>query len=67
MSVFFWTDGHLGWGFFSLLVFTALWCLVADLFWRAKNIRFARFLSMAVAAWAAGSALIVLGCWLAYL
>jgi hypothetical protein len=64
MNVFFWADGRLGWGFFSLLVFTGLCCLVADLLWRARNIRFTRFLGMAIAAWATGSVLIVFGSWL---
>lgn len=59
MSEFFWVSPHLGWGIFSLLVFTALWLLLTDLVWRLKDIRARRLLAMMAAGWAVGAALIV--------
>ena len=60
MHDFFWSSGHLGWGFFALLVFTALLLLLGDLYWRLRNIRIGRLLAALVSAWLVGAALIVL-------
>lgn len=61
MSHFFWSSGHLGWGIFALIVFSGLWCLLADLIWRLVATR-ARVLAFALSVgWVAGVALILLG------
>lgn len=59
MSNFFWTGEHLGWGIFCLIVFTELWCLLADLVWRLKNVRFRRFIAAASLGWLIAAGLIV--------
>jgi hypothetical protein len=61
MKDFFWASGHLGWGIFSLAVFTVLWWLLADLVWRVKNVRISRLAIMMSAGWILGAGLIVLG------
>lgn len=65
MSSFLWTEGHLGWGIFSLIVFTVLWGLLADLVWRMKSTRFLRFSVAMAAGWVVGAGLIVAVFWLA--
>lgn len=64
MNGFFWSSGHLGWGIFSLIMFTALWWLLGDLVWRLKKIGVGRFLSAMSVGWLVGTTLIVLGFWL---
>jgi len=61
MNGFFWTCGHLGWGIFALAVFTGLWWLLTDLYWRLKSIGFRRLLVMMAAGWIIGVGLILLG------
>jgi hypothetical protein len=65
MNGFLWSSGHLGWGVFSLLVFTVLWWLFADLAWRLKKVRLGWFVGVMAAAWAIVASLIVAGFWLA--
>ncbi len=65
MSSFLWSGGHFGWGIFSLIVFTALWSLLADLVWRMKSSRFLRFFGLMATGWVVGAALIVAVFWLA--
>jgi hypothetical protein len=60
MSGFFWTSGHLGWGIFALLVFTVLWWVAVDLYWRLNRFRLVRFLVPAVTSWALGAGIVVL-------
>lgn len=60
MSGFFWASGHLGWGIFAVLVFTVLWWVAMDLYWRLNRFRIARLLGPAVASWALGGAIVVL-------
>lgn len=64
MRDFFWASGHLGWGVFSLAVFTILWWLVADFVWRLKNVRINRLVIIMFAGWIFGAGLIVLGIYL---
>lgn len=64
MSGFFWTSGHLGWGMFALVVFTALWVLAGDAWWRLKATRAGTLAVMLGGGWLVGAALIVLGCWI---
>lgn len=59
MSSFFWVSGHLGWAFFALVVFTALWWLLTDLVWRLKNVRIYRLLVVMACGWIAGAGLIL--------
>lgn len=60
MSHFLWASGHLGWGIFAVVVFTGLWLVATDLYWRTKSVRFVRLLVTTVVAWVAGVAIIVL-------
>lgn len=61
MNEFFWTSGHLGWGFFALVVFTALWGLLSDLAWRLRNVRIGQLAVAMSIGWVAGVGLILLG------
>ena len=61
MRDFFWASGHLGWGIFSLAVFTMLWWLLADLVWRLKTVRIKRLAIIMSAGWIIGAGLIVFG------
>lgn len=60
MSDFLWSSGHLGWGVFALAVFTALWWLLGDLYWRLANIRIAWFVATMAGGWVIGAGLIAL-------
>ena len=60
MHDFFWTSGHLGWGFFALAVFSGLLLLLGDLYWRLQSTRIGRLLAALATAWAAGAGLILL-------
>lgn len=60
MSGFFWTSGHFGWGFFSLLVFSGAWLLLTDLVWRLKRIAARRLLAVMAAGWGAGAVLVAI-------
>lgn len=65
MNGFLWSAGHLGWGLFALLVFSALWCLLADFIWRVASTRAVRFAAAMGGGWIVGAVLIALGFWLA--
>lgn len=65
MTAFFWSAGHLGWGFFALLVFSGLWWLAYDLVWRLRDMPGARLATRMGAGWIVGVALILLVSWLA--
>lgn len=65
MNGFLWASGHLGWGIFAVAVFTGLWVLLVDLFWRLKNTRMASLVGMTATGWVVGSGLIVLVFYLA--
>lgn len=60
MSAFFWASGHLGWGFFAVLVFSGVWLLVVDYAWRLKNVAIRKLLAVMGGCWLLGVALIVL-------
>lgn len=60
MNGFFWTSGHLGWDIFAAAVFTGLWILLADIYWRLRRTRMARLLVMVASSWLVGIGLIVL-------
>lgn len=59
MNEFIWTSGHLGWGIFALVVFTGLWVLGTDLYWRLKKIKTARLLMTMATGWIIGVGLIL--------
>lgn len=61
MSGFFWQGGHIGWGIFAVAVFTCLWWLAGDLYWRLRSTRAARMLAGLGVGWLVGAGLIVLG------
>lgn len=61
MNGFLWSSGHLGWGIFALAVFTGLWWLLSDLYWRLQSIRISRLLVMLATGWTIGVGLILLG------
>ncbi|MGH8145773.1 MAG: hypothetical protein ACREPY_05525 [Rhodanobacteraceae bacterium] len=65
MNDFLWVSGHLGWGIFAVAVFTGLWMLLTDLYWRLQSTRIARLLVTMGAGWVIGVGLIVLGFFLA--
>jgi hypothetical protein len=61
MNDFLWSSGHLGWGVFALAVFTSLWWLLSDLYWRLQSIRIGRLLVALTTGWVIGVGLILLG------
>jgi hypothetical protein len=65
MSGFLWASGHLGWGIFAAAVFTGLWVLLIDVYWRLKSTRMASLVGMAALGWVVGVGAIVLVFYLA--
>lgn len=65
MNGFFWSSGHLGWGFYALVIFTGIWVLAVDVYFRLKNTRATSLVAASATCWAIGAGLIVLGFWLA--
>jgi hypothetical protein len=65
MNAFFWESGHLGWGVFTLAVFSGAWVLAVDLYWRLKTTRVTSLVAASATGWPIGAGLIVLGFWLA--
>lgn len=63
MSELLWRSGHLGWGLFSLLVFSGAWLLLADMVWRLKRIAIRRLLAIMATAWVVGAALVLALVW----
>lgn len=64
MKGLLWISGHLGWGIFTLAMFTLLWWLLSDLVWRLKSVRIGSLLIVMFAGWVIGVALILLGFYL---
>lgn len=60
MNGFLWASGHLGWGIFSVAVFTGLWVLLADVSWRLWNVRIGWLATVLSLGWLVGVGLIVL-------
>ncbi|HJW05059.1 MAG TPA: hypothetical protein VJ527_01075 [Rhodanobacter sp.] len=61
MNDFLWSSGHLGWGAFAIAVFTGLWWLLGDLYWRLHSVRIGRLLVGLATGWTVGAGLILLG------
>lgn len=51
---FFWSDGHIGWPLFGIVLFTVLALLVTDVVWRLVRISFRRLLICAGVIWILG-------------
>lgn len=59
----FWTNGHIGWPFFSFVAYTLVIFLVADLAWRLLVVS-TRWLAAVIALiWLVGATAIWLGWW----
>lgn len=61
MNDFFWSSGHLGWGIFALLSFSALWWLLCDLVWRSTSLKIGPLAAAMLGGWMMGGGLILLG------
>ena len=61
MTSFFWSSGHIGWPFFSIVVFSVLCLLATDVVWRVISTSSRKLLATGAMIWALGvTALIVL-------
>lgn len=58
---FFWSEGHIGWPLFSIVVFTILCLVVTDVVWRVVRMSFRNLLICAVLVWIVGMVVLV-GC-----
>jgi hypothetical protein len=58
MSELFWMNGHLGWRFFTLLIFTGCWVLLSDLVWRSMAVSIGRLAVILSIGWLMGIGLI---------
>lgn len=58
---FFWTSGHFGWAFFSLIAFTGLWCLMIDIVWRVTHVTVRRLAFLSLVGWAVAASAILWG------
>jgi len=65
MNAFWWASGHLGWGVFTLIVFTAIWGLFFDFCWRLLAIRIGRLLALMAIGWMLGIGCIVFSFYMA--
>lgn len=60
MSGFIWSSGHLGWGFFLLLVYSAACVIAGDLAWRLVTINARKLVPILGVCWLVGVGLILL-------
>lgn len=60
MTSIFWSQGHLGWSFFGVLVYSALCLLAGDIFWRTTEAPFRKISAVVAFVWVSGVALIAL-------
>ena len=54
MMSFFWSNGHLGWAFFGVLVYSVLCLLTGDIVWRLIPAPFRKILAVMALVWASG-------------
>ncbi len=66
MNDFFWSSGHLGWGIFALLSFSALWWLLCDLVWRLSRYRIGLLATAMFSGWIIGVLATLLGYYLGH-
>jgi len=59
MTSFFWSQGHLGWPLFGVLVYSVLFLLAGDIVWRLTPAPFRKILAVMALVWAAGMAVLV--------
>ncbi len=59
MTSFFWSNGHLGWAFFGVLVYSVLCLLAGDIVWRLTPAPFRKILGVMALVWAAGIVVLV--------
>jgi hypothetical protein len=59
MTSFFWSNGHLDWSFFGLLVYSALCLLAGDVVWRLTPSPFRKILVAMALVWAAGVVILI--------
>jgi hypothetical protein len=62
MTPFFWSNGHLGWAFFGVLVYSVLCLLAGDIAWRLTPAPFRKILAVMALVWAAG-AIVLIALW----
>lgn len=60
MSDWQWVGQHMDWGLFAVLVFTGLWWLLGDYFWRVKHVGVQRLLLVLGIGWVVAVAMLVL-------
>lgn len=60
MSGFFWSSGHLSWGLFFILVYSAVCWLAGDVAWRLVTVGTMRLAALFGACWLLGVGLILL-------
>lgn len=59
MTSLFWSNGHLGWAFFGVLVYSVLCLLAGDIVWRLTPAPFRKILGVMALVWAAGIVVLV--------
>ncbi len=59
MTSFFWSSGHMGWPFFSIVVFSILCLLATDAAWRVISTSSRKLLSVAGMIWAVGVTVLI--------
>ena len=59
MTTFFLSQGHLGWSFFGVLMYSVLCLLAGDVVWRMTTAPFRRLLAVMALIWAAGAVALI--------
>lgn len=59
---FFWSEGHVGWPLFGIIVFSVLCLLVTDVVWRLVQIAYCKLLVCVVLVWLVGILGLVIYC-----
>ena len=63
MTPFVWSEGHIGWPLFSILVFSGLYLLVTDIAWRLVRVPARSLLICACVIWLVGVACLIAFLW----
>ncbi|HKZ10780.1 MAG TPA: hypothetical protein VJL61_08740 [Rhodanobacteraceae bacterium] len=59
MTSFFWSQGHLGWPFFGVLVYSVLCLLAGDIVWRLTPAPFRKIFAVMAVIWVAGAVALI--------
>jgi len=59
MTTFFLSQGHLGWSFFGVLMYSVLCLLAGDIVWRMTTAPFRRLLAVMALIWAEGAVALI--------